>query len=686
MRVKRKTAKLGWFVWLVLALSAGASAQTRTETALPPPISPPPVVSAAVANSDLLRQALIAAPTTSPAIDRSALAAFVDGAVRSMMIDKGIAGVTVAVTGRDAPLLLRGYGVASLQPRRAVDPASTLFRIGSISKTFTYVATMQLVAAGKLDLDAPVDDYLPSSLTTADSRYPPIRVWHLMTHSAGYEDSALGHLFAADPRHVLPLADYLAKYRPKRVRAPAVHADYSNYSVALLGEIVARVSGEPFDAYVERHILTPLGMTHTTFREPLPAGDPRAVASALSGDFSSGFKYEEGGFTPKSFEYISQIAPAGAGASDAADMARWMRMLLNGGVLDGAQVLDPIAFKEMTTPTWRNAPAVHAIAHGFFIGRYGKYSSLEHAGDTLWFHSNMVLLPEAGIGVFVSTNTDTGVALESILPRMIIEHFLVGARPSPPPAPPKGFAKSGQIHAGTWLSERRNDSTLEKALTLDVAKTIVTADGYLVLSAGEHSKRYVEQTRDVFRDVASSDRIQFLRDRHGRVVGLASAYGHVVYDRATWFDNPATALMALGLLALVCLGALIGAWGRRRAQARAGSARVREIRVAARTLLFAIFGWMLFFVIAAVAVTTLSAAGDDIVFHFPTPLVWATVIAAYLAALLSVLALIFLPRAWRTHAWSVWRKLRHTLIIALMLFVVVLLIEWKVLLAPLSIG
>ena len=641
--------------------------------------APPPAPAATAVEP--LRAAMVA-PGQPVAIDPVALAAFVDGVVRGQMTEKGIAGATVAVVTRNGPLLLRGYGIVALHPRKPVDPATSLFRIGSISKTFTYISTMQLVAAGKLDLDAPVDQYLPPSLQTADRRYPPIRVWHLMTHTAGYEDATLGaHLFYADGATVPTLDAYLGQYRPRRVRAPAVHADYSNYSVALLGAIVQQVSGEPFDVYLERHILTPLDMRHTTFREPLAGADPRAAPRALAADFSKGFKYEQGGFTPKGFEYISNGAPAGAGSASAADMARWMRMLLNEGELDGAQVLDPIAFKEMTAPTWGNAPAVHAIAHGFFVGRYGNYRSLEHAGDTIWFHSNMVVLPQAGIGVFVSTNTDTGTDLAEMLPRLIVEHFLKDARPSLPAAPPAGFAKTAHIYAGTWLSERRNYSTLEKGLDLTVAKTTITRDGYLVLSAGDESRRYVAQAPDVFRALDRSDAIQFLRDRRGRVVGFASAYGHVVYDRATWFDDPSTLLAAFALLALVCLGALIGAWGR-----RAQMIRVRAGHAPARALLAAVFGWTLFFLIAAIATATISASGEDIVFHYPPPALRVTVIAAYIAALLSLLALLFLPRAWRAHGWSFWRKSRHTLIIAIMVFAIVLLVEWKVLLAPLSVG
>jgi CubicO group peptidase (beta-lactamase class C family) len=616
------------------------------------------------------------------AIDPATLAAFADGVVRGYMAEKGIAGVTVAVTDRNGPLLLRGYGIAGEHPRRDVDPDSTLFRIGSISKTFTYVAAMQLVAEHKLNLDAPVDRYLPPSLKTASPRYPPIRIWHLMTHTAGFEDAALSaHMFYADPRQVPQLDAYLARYRPERVRAPAVHADYSNYSVELLGAIVQQVSGEPFDDYIEKHILDPLGMRHTTFRELLPEGDPRAVSAALGSDFSTAFQYQNGGLAPRGSEYISNGSPAGAGSTDAADMATWMRMLLNEGEVDGRQVLDRIAFHDMVTPTFRNAPAVHAIAHGFFVGRYGCYASLEHDGDTLWFHSNLVVLPQAGIGVFVSTNTDTGTSLVDALPRLIFEHFLPGAQPAPASAPPKGFAQSGQVYAGTYLSERRNFSTIEKPLSTRIATIAVTPDGYLVVNGGKNG-RFVEQSPDIFGEVDNSDRIQFLRDARGRVISVAMADGYAVFEKAGFFNNPHNALAAFALLLPVCLCALVGAWGRRGQPLPGTSALRGDACVPARTLLAAVCGWLLFLLLMIAAIVEMSAAGYKLLFDFPPPILLAMVVMGYAAFFLTLIALWFLPGVWRLQAWRFWRKLRHSLILALMVWTIALLIEWKVLLAP----
>jgi CubicO group peptidase (beta-lactamase class C family) len=657
---------------LTLALEATTIADANADSAIPPVLDRRPEVQ------------ITPVPCVQAVIDPAALASFVDGVVSSYMAAGHIAGVTVAVANRNGPLLLHGYGVADEHPRREVDPDSTLFRIGSISKTFTYVAAMQLVAENKLELDAPVDRYLMPSLKTENPRYPPIRVWHLMTHTAGFEDAVLSaHMFYSDPRKVPQLEAYLARYRPNRVRAPAVHANYSNYSVELLGALVQRVSGEPFDQYIEKHILEPLRMQHTTFRELLPKDDPRAVFTNLAGDFATGFLYQNDGFDPQPPEYISDGAPAGAGSSDAADMAIWMRMLLNDGEIDGHQVLNAITFREMVTPTFRNATAVDAIAHGFFVGRYGSYSSLEHDGDTLWFHSNMVVLPQAGIGVFISTNTDTGSSLVAALPRLIFEKFLADARPALPPAPPKDFERSERLYEGTYISERRNETNAEKPLSTRTDVIAATADGYLVVNGGKGG-RYLEESPDIFTEVHTGAHIQFLRSTRGHVVGMASANGHAVFDKAALSDSPRVAFAQLAVLLLVCLGTMVNAWGRRRSAMLGAPTPSGETFLPTRTLLSATCGWLLFLILMITAIAEMSAAGYQLLFDFPPPILMAAIVMGYVASLLTLVASWFLPRLWRLHSWSFWRRLRHSLILALMACSIVLLIEWKVLLAPWS--
>ncbi len=651
-----------------------------------------PIAPLAVAAPSAAPKPIEVLPTTlaviapAPLIAPAQLAEFVDGVVRAYMIRDGIAGITVAVVDRNSDLLLRGYGNAAFDPPRDVDPASTLFRIGSISKTFTYLATLQLIEQGKLQLDTPINNYLPDKLKLLDDGHMPVKLWHLLSHTAGFEDSALGHLFKKSNNELPSLDDYLVRYRPQRVREPETHAVYSNYSVALLGAIVAHVSGEPFEAYVEQHILVPLGMQHTTFREPLPASDTRHVDAALAKAWSDGFHRTAGGFKAAPFEYISALSPAGGGSSTAADMARYMRMLLNGGSLDGKTILPTASFDELGKITYRNGDKVGGIAHGFFRIPYGRYESLEHGGATLYFLSDMVVLPDAGVAVFVSTNTDTGREFATTLPRLIFEHFLADARPSALPQPAGDFAISGQRFVGSYQNERRNYSTLEKFFTAidSVVDVGITPEGYLVISDGAQAKRYVQDGALSFRSVENDQHIQFFADATGRISGLAGAYGHTYSDRIGVLDAPSTFAQIMALLTLTCIGVLLCIW-RRRALPILRSSR-RGAPSAGAALVAATLAWLLFLGTAAVALAQIAAGGSDIVFDYPTTPLRATVALAYLAAGLTVLAVALWPSIWKVHYWSFWRKLRHTLGLLIMLVSIAMLWYWNVLGAHLAIG
>ena len=137
------------------------------------------------------------------------LAAFVDGQVKAAMARDHIAGVTVSVVQNGQVLLKKGYGFASLSPRKPVDPDRTLFRLGSLSKTFTWIGLRKQAEAGRIRLDQPVNLYLPDYLRTPDQGFEqPMRVLDLMDHAAGFEDRILGHLFEEDADYVRPLETF----------------------------------------------------------------------------------------------------------------------------------------------------------------------------------------------------------------------------------------------------------------------------------------------------------------------------------------------------------------------------------------------------------------------------------------------------------------------------------------------
>src|SRR5690606_12962398 len=146
--------------------------------------------------------------------------------------------------------------------RIPVDPHRTLFRPGSVSKLFTWVAVMQLVEQGKLSLDEDVNTYL-KGFRIRDTFKEPITLRHIMTHTAGFEDGNLGFMILQDPRRMISLRESMKRFQPKRVNPPGAQAAYSNYATALAGLIVEIVSGQPFNDYIARNIFDVLQMTRS---------------------------------------------------------------------------------------------------------------------------------------------------------------------------------------------------------------------------------------------------------------------------------------------------------------------------------------------------------------------------------------------------------------------------------------
>ena len=396
-----------------------------------------------------------------------------DGAVRASMADQHIAGVAVAVVQNGQVLLKKGYGVSKLDPATPVDPDRTLFRLGSISDTFTWITLMKEAEAGHIRLTTPINLYLPEKLQIRDQGFKrPIMVRDLLTHTPGFEDRALGQLYEEDPDRVRSLADYLRQERPRRVREAGSIPVYSNYGAALAGEAVAYVNGHRYQDIVDSEIIQPLGMTRTTFLEPYPArGDlPPPMPGYLAADVSTGYRWAGGVLRPQAFEYATQVAPAAAASSTAADMARYMQMILNGGQLGGVAIYGPDTARGFSTTLQASAPGVNGWDDGFMeYSLPGGLRGQGHTGDTLWFHSNLVVVPALGLGVFVTTNTDTGGELAANLPGQIVAQFYSPAAPLLRPGSPS-LVDQASIYAGTYLDERRPYGGLENSFVCWSAK------------------------------------------------------------------------------------------------------------------------------------------------------------------------------------------------------------------------
>jgi CubicO group peptidase (beta-lactamase class C family) len=517
-----------------------------------------------------------AMPASAPlAPDRIAgLAAFVDGAVAAAMRRDHIAGVGVAVVDHSAVLLAKGYGVAVLNPQRDMT-ADTLTRVGSISKTVVWIALMQLMEQHRIAMDDPINRYLPADLRVPDDGFAePIRIRHLMTHTAGFEETILGHMEIDDPRREIPVATYLARYRPRRARPPGQIAVYSNYGAALAAMIVAQVSQLPWEAYAEQRILRPLGLRTATFRENLPlelakARDlPQPMDAAAAAHLSEGFIWQEAQLRPAPTEYITHYAPAGALAASANDMTVYMQAFLDPKRFASAGVLSEANVHALFEFSFSNARGFGTIHHGFFQFPFpGSQLALGHDGDTRYQHAIMLIVPSLDLGIFVGVNTDGGLRLVQQLP------YLIGVylQDLPQRFPSKPAASNGASLdvEGTYRPLRRAYFRTERALlNFSTASVERTANGeLLVRGLMADVARFAPSGDGDYREVDGPNRIAF-RQEQGRLL-LLDPTGADPQERIGFLSGPPWFFMIAALTILTALSGTIQAARDLRARAAA---------------------------------------------------------------------------------------------------------------------
>lgn len=441
--------------------------------------------------------------------DTTQLKAFMEGVVTTHLRDKHIAGATVSVIRDGKVLLAQGYGFADVDKQVPVSAGKTLFRIGSISKMFTWVGVMQLVAQGKLNLDEDINHYMESDVQVPATFPKPITLKDLMTHTPGFEDKVLG-LFARDSSKLRSLHDILLAEMPARVRATATFASYSNHGTGIAAYIIERVSGMPFNDYVEKNIIGPLGMTNTSFRQPLPA--------PLNAQLSVGYKFVGGEFKKQPFEYVP-LYPVGAAASSATDMVKFMQALLYNGSWEGKSILDSATLALMMTPAHRHHPSVNPMRYGFMDVSQNGVNIIGHGGDTFWFHSLMVIFPETHTGLFISFNTDKGGGVVMDVLDQFVKQYYPEKTPLLPTLKPN--RKFLEQFAGYYRVNRYAHFDITKVASMFNDMHITVADSLrLRISSGENVRYVVPIDSLTFREEHGSKVMAFGKDEQGKIAHL----------------------------------------------------------------------------------------------------------------------------------------------------------------------
>jgi len=582
------------------------------------------------------------APQAAVPLEVADLSAWLDGRVPYALKSGDIAGAVISVVKDGKVLLQKGYGYADVAAKKPMDPATTMVRPGSTSKLFTWTAVMQLVQQGKLDLDRDVNDYLDFKIEQPHGK--PVTLRDLMNHRAGFEEG-LKDLLAYDPQRAPTTERYLKDHPRPQLFTPGTVPGYSNYGVALAGYIVQRVSGEPFERYVERHLFQPLGMLHTSMEQPLPE---KFRPFAAQGYRTASDK------TPSPFELVV-TAPAGSGSSTAADMARFMLAHLQQGRLDGFEMLDAATTARMHSPTQKDAlPGYGVMAHGFFSAQQNGHWVIGHGGDTVVFHTELDLLPKEGVGIFFTFNSRGKDGAVYGARKELFDGFMDRYFPGPavidPPALPTAAADAQRI-AGRYQTSRRVENGFLSALYL-MNQTVITANPDGTINApdgplgGEAKFREVAPQR--WRKLGSTQELALV-DVDGVPTVIDSENPVSVLQQASVLRSAPLTLTVLGLSCVVLLGSLLawplGALLRRADRAASGaSAEQRRLRrwqrIAAAVAVVYLGAWIVWIVpVLSTELGNYSTAMDGVV---------RTLQVGGLAAIAAMLA----------GLWAAWRLLR----------------------------
>src|SRR5579864_3108155 len=277
----------------------------------------------------------------------------------------------------------------------------TIFRIASITKTFTAIAVMQLWEQGRIDLDAPANDYLRGyKLIPANAAFRPATIRHLLTHTSGMPEMvdvkhSLKYIFGESVELERPLPALAEYYRGGlHLKAePGTKFTYTDHNFATVGQIVEDVSGIPLDRYFRERIFAPLGMTDTDLLRS------EHVESRLATGYT---------FGPRGPKAVSDrqwvTAAASSMYSSPEDMARYVAALLGGGSNDHGMVLKPGTLAMMFAPQYQPDPRIPGIGLAFSRVSLGGELAVEHEGVLPGFNSQIFMAPGRGVGVMAFTN------------------------------------------------------------------------------------------------------------------------------------------------------------------------------------------------------------------------------------------------------------------------------------------
>lgn len=446
-------------------------------------------------------------------------------------IDKNITkGLAYAIVKDGELITIKGHGLANADENRPFS-SNTSFRIASVTKLFTATAVMQLHSKGLVDLHRDIRNYLPD-FNYKSIEGDSITLKNLLTHTAGFEDKNLERRTREASKQV-PLKKYLYNEMPKRVAKAGETFAYSNHGLALAGLIVEEVSGMAYEDFVQTELLSPLEMTNSTFD----------VSKA--NHFAKSYKKENEKWNILPFEYI-KTKPASMLISTVEDIAKFMNFHLQISSENDGSLISKESLAQMHCQQFRHHPQLPGVAIGFFEAYQNGLRILRHGGTITNYGSYLSLIPEKGIGVFITHNGGDE-SLSKEMTQQFINHFFPVAHYEP--IWNKNTATELSELNGEYVMNRFSKSTIEKLNLLFTYKVKIEATGDSSISLWD--QEFKELAPLLFENTNQNWKIGFGKNREGEIAWFFNE--NFAYKKLQWFESEEFTIFAVTTMLLLFL-------------------------------------------------------------------------------------------------------------------------------------
>ncbi|MGO4786337.1 serine hydrolase [Paenibacillus sp. 2KB_20] len=456
--------------------------------------------------------------------DAKELEVFADSVFADMMKKHNTVGSNFAVVGDGKVLLSKGYGYADKEKKIPVDK-DTVFQIGSVTKTFTALAAMQLVDKGKIDLRGDIQKYL-GGVKIPNKTGKNLTMYDLLTYATGFESPDISSYYS--PEYVnknFPIKDFVKSHMSAVVRPPGEAYVYDNLGFLLAGYAVENVSGMPYSKYMEKNIFNPLGMTSTNVRFT-----PELLGRMAAHYGPKGEKIPMDGTMPTE-------KPEGGMISTADDMAKYLLMHLNKGKYDGKEIVSQKSIEQMHTYQYfadKMVPITTIGFEGYFPEKMNGQHVILKGGNVTGHSSLIVILPEKNVAFYMSNNDDNAWFSIDVYEAFMNHYY------------PKKTEVSKPTYSAISEQQAKAYVGLYKSIRFDALRYKVSySNGHLV-SETPSGKQTLKMIRPLLFEDESGNKVTFNKNAAGQIAYMylttlpeAASFAEKVNVDSPFSDVPA---------------------------------------------------------------------------------------------------------------------------------------------------